>query len=130
MLNEAGLDWQKPNPELVWTVFKQFVQEPVECSNDGVLFECGVFGSTGQKRLSFDLTRQFCIDVDEEYHHMIQLRCTFWGVPATETTAALQTHLWAYDFETLADYFAAVEAMKEFQLAVMQKGWSFTLIQE
>lgn len=128
MLSEAGFDFQEPNPRLAWRVFKEFVRRPVECADDGVLFECGVFTFAGDEQFWLDFTRQFSIDVDGEYDHMIQLHCTFMCVPTAELRQ-LHTNLWAYDFDNLDEYFAAVESLTEFQTAIVQSNWSCVLHQ-
>lgn len=124
MLDEAGFDFSKPDPKLAWEVFKRFVREPVECADDGILFECGVFGSDDSP-FTMDFVRQFSYEVDGHYSHMEQLRCGF-GCPATSELKNLKKNLWAYDYKTLEEYFAAVENLPEFQIAMSQSKADWT----
>lgn len=66
MMNAAGFDFTVPDPSLAWQVFKKFVENPVECADDGVLFQCGVYEFTGELLFYFDFCRQFAIEVDGE----------------------------------------------------------------
>lgn len=43
MLTIAGFDKERPDPLLAWRVFKDFAEIPVECAEDGLLFQCGTF---------------------------------------------------------------------------------------
>jgi len=114
MLADAGFDMKRPNPQLAWDVFKSFMQEPVDCADDGVLFECGIYDFTGKELFTWGLVRQFSIDVDGEYDHMEQLHCTFRCAP-TKELRKLEISLWAYDFGTMHEYFSKVEGLNEFQ---------------
>ena len=114
MLTEAGFDMSEPNLRLAWEVFKSFVQEPVDCAHDGVLFECGTYDFTGEELFTWGFVRQFSIDVDDEYDHMEQLHCKFSCLPTDELKQS-QTNLWAEDFTTLQEYFSKAEELKEFQ---------------
>ncbi len=57
MLTEGGFDWEKPDPELGWQVFKRFVQEPVSCAEEGTLFQIGVYNFTGMEQCHLDFVR-------------------------------------------------------------------------
>lgn len=124
MLSEAGFSFQKPDPLKAWEVFKAFVREPVDCSHDGVLFECGVYDWTGQgERFYFGFVRQFSIDVDGEYDHMEQLHCKF-NCPPLADSNSLVTNLWLETFGDDYDrYFKAVESLPEFRQGLRLSGW-------
>ncbi len=114
MLEQAGFNMSQPAPLLGWSVFKQFVREPVQVADDGVLFETIALKET----FSLSFTRQFSHERDDgEYSHMEQLHFDF-ACPLTDALRGHETNLWAYDFPTLDAYFAAVEQLPEFQVAV------------
>ena len=86
MLLESGFDFEEPDPQLAWEVFKSFAQEPVESAREGILFQCGVFGfGATQKRFYLDFVRQFELEAGNgEYDHMEQLHCEFICEPNSE----------------------------------------------
>ena len=84
---------------------------------DGFLFQVGTYTFTGPELFSLDLTRQFTHEEDGEYAGMEQLHCTMYYAPAPELRA-LTRNLWSYDCASLAEFFARVEAMPEFQIPV------------
>jgi hypothetical protein len=130
MLKAEGFDISKPNPQIAWNVFKSFVQKPVECADDAVLFQCGTFSFTGKDLFYLDFVRQFSIDdEDGEYDHMEQLHCEFTCNPNKELNP-LEKNLWSYDFKDLNDYFAAVENLSEFQTAINHQDWECLVEQE
>lgn len=66
MLQEAGLDPGRLQPDVAWPVFKAFAAERVEGlsgDDDMCLFECGVYDwSDGNgPRFNWGLTRQFTL---------------------------------------------------------------------
>ena len=123
LLAESGFDFNNPNPMLGWQVFKQFVQEPVAVADDGVLFQLGVYEFTGSEQCHFDFTRQFSVDDEKgEYDHMEQLSFLFLCDP-TEKLRQIETNRWAYDFPALEAFFAEVEGMEAFQMAMAQDKW-------
>lgn len=131
MLREVGFDMNRPDPLLGWSVFKQFVREPVQVYDDGVLFEVIAVEQDQQEVFSMSFTRQFShVGADGEYSHMEQLHLGF-PSPLTETLRGLETNLWAYDFPTLDAYFAAVEQLPEFQAAIaIPQPWRCLLCQD
>ena len=131
LLLDAGFSFERPDPLKAWEVFKRFVREPVDCADDGVLFECGVYDFMGQgDRFYFSFVRQFSIDVNGEYDHMEQLRCEFSCPPVPQSTE-ICTNLWLYDYAGNYDqYFKAVESLPQFQHGAIHAGWECTLEQE
>jgi hypothetical protein len=129
MLVAAGFDGQNPEPSVAWETFKSFVREPFDCADDGVLFECGVFNFTGEDLFYLEFVRQFSFDDDAgEYERMEQLHCTFTRLPTAELFT-IQKNLWAYEFASLDEYFAAIENLQEFHIAMSQSQWKFELKQ-
>ena len=129
MLIDEGHDLATLHPTTAWNVFKRFVQLAVNCTHDGILFQCGVYDFTGEDLFYFDFVRQFSIDADGDYDHMEQLHCEF-TCPPDETLRALETNLWAEEFDSLQDYFVAVESLREFQVALQYPSFSCTIYQE
>ncbi|MFX1538539.1 MAG: hypothetical protein ACFFDI_30475 [Promethearchaeota archaeon] len=126
LLGAEGFDASNPAPRKAWDVFKQFVTEPVECDNDGVLFQVGCYDG----RCCFDFVRQFSINNENgEYSHMEQLHIEFTCEP-TQQLIGLEKNLWAYDFQSLEDYFEKVESLEEFQKALLHSPWQCEVYQE
>jgi hypothetical protein len=117
------------SPMETWPVFKAFTRLPVQCADDGVLFQCGVYDFTGQELFCFDFVRQFSIETDGEYDHMEQLHCEFTCEPHSGLRS-LQATVWAYDFTTLGDYFRHVEQLQEFREGLQGTGWKTDVYQE
>lgn len=130
MLRDGGFDFANPLPQKAWEVLKRFVREPVNCSEDGVLFECGVYSFTGEPLFNFGFVRQFGIEVDGEYEHMEQLHCLFTCPPTTEAID-LKTNLWLEKYGKDYDaFFAAVEALPQFRKGLEFSGWQCEVFHE
>ena len=115
MLRKAGFNAAKPDPALAWRTFKEFALVPVDCASDGLLFETGVFKTTGAPQFHFSFTRQFTHDEEGEYSGMEQLGCAFLYAPDHELSQ-LKTSLWSFDSPSLDAYFSQVEALPEFRV--------------
>jgi hypothetical protein len=115
LLAEAGFDSERPDPVLAWRVFQAFTQIPVDCAEDGLLFECGTYDFTGEPLFQLSFTRQFTHEEDGEYAGMEQLSCTIYYAPAPELQV-LKTTLWSFDCPLLDEFFARVEGLTEFQI--------------
>jgi len=84
LLDEAGLDTERPDASAVWAAFTAFVARPVAGGNlhledDMCVFQWGVgtYDSAAGERFQWNLTRQFVLnDRDGEYDHMEQLSLT------------------------------------------------------
>jgi hypothetical protein len=114
-LREAGFSEQRPDALLAWRVFREFAEVPVECSEDALLFQSGVYDFTGRDLFHFGFVRQFTFEEDGEYDHMEQLDCSLLFEPDAELQK-LETNLWSYDFDSAEKFFAAVEALPGFSL--------------
>lgn len=115
MLAEAGFDRGRPDPVLAWRVFQAFAQIPVDCADDGLLFQCGTYAFTGEPLFHLDFTRQFTHEEDGEYAGMEQLSCTVYYAP-THELGELATNLWSYDCPSLGEFVARVEGLPAFQI--------------
>jgi hypothetical protein len=114
MLADAGFNESSPDPAVAWQAFKHFCEIPVNCAGDGVLFQTGTYAFSGEPSFQLDFTRQFSFEEDGEYAGMEQLHCTF----HFRDVADLETNVWSSTFGSLADFFAEVEALAEFQLPI------------
>lgn len=117
MLHAAGFSEQQPDALLAWRVFQEFAAVPVDCADDALLFQCGVYGNTGHPLFQFGFVRQFTFEEDGEYDHMEQLDCSIHFEPDAELQR-LETNLWSYDFDSFRAFFACVEALPEFSAAI------------
>lgn len=117
MLSESDFDINNPNPKLAWEVFKKFSNIKVDCADDALLFQCGVYGFTGEDLFYFEFVRQFSFNIDEEYDHMEQLQLSLYFKP-NEQLRELETSLWTYDFDSIDEFFNEVEKMHYFKIPI------------
>lgn len=130
LLAQSGFDLEKPDPRLGWQTFKQFVQEPVEEADDGVLFQIGVYDFTGVEQCHFDFVRQFSLNDDNgEYDHMEQLHLEVLCDP-TERLRQFGTNRWDFGFSSIDAFFAEVESIEAFQAAIEHSPWRCEVAQE
>jgi hypothetical protein len=120
MLRQRGLSEQQTDALLAWRLFKEFARVPVECWDDALLFQCGVYDFTGRDLFHFGFVRQFTFQQDGEYDHMEQLDCSLLFEPDAELQH-LKKEMWSYDFGSAEDFFAAVEALPEFDVALQAR---------
>lgn len=114
MLIESGFDFNNPNSELAWIVFKKFFSIKVDCTDDALLFQCGVYNFTGEDLFHFEFVRQFIFEIDKDYDHMEQLRLTIYFKPKKELQE-LKTNLWSYDCSSIDEFF---EKIRCFELSI------------
>jgi len=114
MLASAGFSDEKPDLLLAWRTFKAFSSVPVDCAEDALLFQCGVYDFTGRELFHFGFVRQFTFEEEGEYDHMEQLDCTLLFEPDLELRQ-METNLWSSDFNSAEEFFARVESLAEFQ---------------
>lgn len=121
MLEEAGLDLTRLQPEVAWSVFKAFAAEPVEGmsrddDSDMCLFQCGVYDWSDGKgpRFHWGMTRQFSFeDEDGEYDHMEQLECGLYFDPSGPLASVHSPGIWSG--ADLDGWISAVESDDGFQ---------------
>lgn len=117
MLSESDFDINNPSPKLAWEIFKKFANLKVDCADDALLFQCGVYDFTGEDLFHFEFVRQFSFEIDGEYDHMEQLRLTIYFKPNAELKE-LETNIWSYDFNSIDEYFNHVEKMNHFKILI------------
>ena len=103
MLKESNFDFEKPNPKLAYQTFKTFSDIKVDCEDDALLFQCGVYDFTGEDLFYFEFVRQFIFKVDGEVDYMEQLIFTLYYMPNSELEN-LETNLWTYDCKCTDDF--------------------------
>lgn len=117
MLSEADFDIDNSNPKLAWKIFKKFSNLKVDCAEDALLFQCGVYDFTGEDLFHFEFVRQFSFEIDGEYDHMEQLRLTIYFKSNAELKE-LEANLWTYDFNSVDEFFNEVEKMDYFKVPI------------
>lgn len=101
----------------------------MEGAEDGVLWQVGCYDFTGERLCYLDYVRQFKFTVDDEFDHLEQLHLEFTAQP-TEVLSGLRRDLWAFEYPSLAQYFADVESLPEFLIALTHSKWQVELRQE
>jgi hypothetical protein len=113
-----------------WAAFKDYGREVFGPESVGLLFQVGVYDFTGQPLFYFDPVCQFEQTDDEgEHDHYEQLHCEL-TCPPNEILGNTSASLWSFDYPTADAFFAAVEAMPEFQVAVQQTGYAVAVTHE
>ena len=129
LLLDEGFQFETPDPSVGWRAFKQFAQVPVEGAEDGVLWQVGCYDFTGKHLCYLDYVRQFRFTVDGEFDHFEQLHLEFTSRPTAELSG-VQRDRWAFDYPSLAQYFADVESFSEFHVALTHSKWQVEVRQE
>ncbi|UZE97211.1 hypothetical protein [Alkalimarinus alittae] len=129
LLVEHGFSVKKPLPLVAFGAFKEFCSLPVECMEDDVLLQFGVFDFTGESLFYLDFVRQFCIEENGEYSHMEQLHVEFTCKPAV-MLANLEASLWAEEYPSLEKYFEHVQALDVFKKVEQAESWNVEIYQE
>jgi hypothetical protein len=117
MLEESKFDFNNPNAKLAWKIFKDFFDIEVECDDDALLFQCGVYKFTGEDLFSIEFVRQFVSQAGEYYDDMYQLRLTIYYKP-DEELQGLETNLWTYDCDSVGEFFDKVENLNGFRVSI------------
>jgi len=113
-----------------WAAFKDYGREVFGPENVGLLFQVGTYDFTGQLLFYFDPVCQFeKVDDEGEHDHYEQLHCELTCTP-NPTLNGTSANLWSFDYATADDFFAAVEAMPEFQVAIQQGSYAVTVTHE
>ena len=96
----------------------------------GLLFQVGTFDFTGHPLFYFDPVCQFEItDSDGEHDHFEQLHCELTCAPDA-SLSGVEASLWSFDCPTADAFFAAVEALPAFQVAVRRLDYHLSVSHE
>ena len=128
-LAAAGFDRAKPNARVAWLAFRTFAAEPVDAATDGLLFQCGIDGLTGEPWFQWHLTRQFTHEDDGEYTGMEQLQLSIFYESAPDLTS-VETTLWSFDCASSEEWFVRVEGLPEFGIVAHRQPIGCELFQE
>lgn len=118
LLDRHRVDHQSASGLAAWSAFREFGREMFGPDTIGLLFQAGTFDFTGRPRFYLDLVCQFEITgPDGEHDSFEQLHCELTCVPDA-SLRGIEASLWSFDYPTADAFFAAVEALPAFQVAV------------
>ncbi len=129
LLIREGMDITCPNPFTALKAFKEFAKETVECAEDLLMFQCGVFNLTGKRLFHLVFVRQFTIEEEGECDRLVQLYVEFTCKP-NESLTPLSTILWAEESTSMELYFERIENSTEFSTAIVESTWDCKVHQE
>lgn len=118
MLNRRGFNLGYPDPKIAWDAFKEFSKTKIECTDEALLFQCGIYNFTGKNLFHWGFVRQFSFDdEDGDYDHMEQLDLVIYYKPALEL-GKLEINLWSNKFNTWDEFFTAIEELEAFKVPI------------
>lgn len=116
ILKQKGFTLKNPDIQTGWEAFKEMSSLTFKCSDNGLLFETGMYDFSGENLYYVSFVRQFTMVVDEEYDYMEQLHLDFYCQP-DEKFASFKERIWTYDFDDdFEKFLQAVEENSVFQL--------------
>jgi len=124
VLSQRGVTGRQPKPEEVWSAFKVFAAEPVDCEYGFVMVQVGDSAVMGDSYLDF--CREFSLRDADGNGWTEQVHAEFKTVLPAKL-GHKQTDCSSYNFPDLASFFAAVEEMPEFQAGLSFPDWSFNI---
>jgi len=130
LLSKHGVGQTAQNAVGAWEAFKSFGREVADHEGVALLFQMGTFTLSGQSRFYFDPVAQFeVIDDEGEHDHFEQTHCQLTG-PPSDTLKNTKCVLWSFDFPTVDAFYRAVEALPEFQIAVLHSPFEVNAFHE
>ena len=132
MLKEAGVDYARPNAHQVWSIFKTFgrIEAGVQAKqDDALLFQCDLANTTKTSRvLCLVFCRRFTGSVVDDDYNTEQVGCML-SFESEEALRKLEANrqpvdllsLWSFDFASLDAFYAGVEDLPEFELAMSRQ---------
>jgi hypothetical protein len=110
-----------------WTAFKTYGEEVFGQQGVGLLFQAGTHEFSGSPRFYFNPVCQFEITAaNGEHDHFEQLLCEL-TCPPDEELSGIDIALWSFDYPSATDFFAAVEASHEFQVAAKRSDYRVSI---
>ena len=130
LLQEHGVVDDQASGFAAWSAFKQYGREVFGPGGIGLLFQVGIHDFTGEPLFYFDPVCQFEVSgTDGEHDHFEQLHCEL-TCPPTESLNGIEATLWSFGYQTADAFFAAVEALPAFQVAVQQTSYAVSVEHE
>lgn len=113
-----------------WRAFKDFARTVELADGTGLLFQVGTYAFEGPPRFHVDYVLQIeSAAADGEHEGLEQLHCEL-TCPPTPEVDGVETDLWSFAYPTVDDYYAAVEALPEFEIAVRQGSYRLRVHRE
>ena len=130
LLGQHRVDHRSASGLAAWSAFKEFGRGVFGPETVGLLFQVGTFDFTGRPLFYFDPVCQFeIIGSDGEHDHFEQLHCELTCSPEA-TLSGIEASIWSFDYPTADAFFAAVEALPAFQVAVRRLGYHLSVSHE
>ncbi len=121
MLADAKLEPDRLEPWPAWKVFKAFLQRAVECEGDAASFQCRPEqDDVGEQRFLVQFLRQCSATEDGTDTPVSGVGIEF-AYTLEHFPAADDREVWSYEFPSLADFAAHVEALAQFQAAMNER---------
>ena len=108
ILGKAGVSIDNIDGKTAWHIFKEFASIEFDCVEDLLLWETGIFSSRNERYFFCSMSRQFA---HEEYMEQLHMEFHF---NSDEVLAAFKSGMWSEDYNTLTDFFNAVEHSQAF----------------
>jgi len=124
LLADAGITGRQPTPTEMWSVFKRFARESVDCADEYLLFQVGDSDVMGDSYLDFCRGYQI---TDQNGNSWWEQTHAEFGVRLPHKLGFDQTDLFSSDFSSLDAFFTHVEAMAEFQTGCQFRKWKLKI---
>lgn len=103
-----------------WRAFKDFARTVELADGTGILFQVGTYAFEGSPLFRVDYVLQIeSVAADGEHEGFEQLHCELTCPPMRQLQGVV-TDIWSFAYPAVDDYYAAVEALPEFEIAVRQ----------
>lgn len=130
LLTQHGARGADVSPTIAWAAFKDYGREVFDSEGVGLLFQAGTYDFTGQLLFYFDSVCQFeQIDEEGEHDHYEQLHCEL-TCPPNDVLRDIRAASWSFNYPTADAFFAGVEALPEFQIAIQQASYALAVTHE
>lgn len=130
LLRQHGIGGQPATGLAGWSAFKTFGREIFGRPGAGLLFQVGTFDFTGKPLFRFDPVCQIeRIDQDGEHDHFEQLHCEM-TCPPDSDTHGVSAELWSFGYDSADAFFAAVESLPAFRIAVRRTDYTISVTHE
>ena len=129
-LQQHGAAGLQVAPAQAWHAFKAFGRQLAIQDGVGLLFQVGTFNFTGEPLFYFDPVCQLeRLGTDGEHDGFEQIHCELTCLPAPQLEG-VEASLWSFGFPSVEDFFLAVEAMPQFEVAMAQPVYRLSVAHE